>query len=189
MTSTTKTLAVLSALTLFTGTAHAAPIAQFDAGSSNLLASGFEAITQNSSATQNGVTLTNTHSNTAVRAASALSPAELYRDFFYNNGTYTLSGLDASTDYVVTIYNYDNDATTNSNYYIGANDGTPDVISNSTDSNVVFDLAVTSDGDGEVLITVTNARFNGLEVSAVPEPGSLALMALGGLCVLRRRRA
>ena len=32
------------------------------------------------------------------------------------------------------------------------------------------------------------ARVNGFEISVVPEPGSLALLGLGGLCVLRRRR-
>jgi len=35
----------------------------------------------------------------------------------------------------------------------------------------------------------TTSSFDNFTVTQVPEPGSLALIALGGLCVLRRRRA
>lgn len=33
-----------------------------------------------------------------------------------------------------------------------------------------------------------NGRFSGIVVTAVPEPGSIALLGLGGLCVMSRRR-
>ena len=53
------------------------------------------------------------------------------------------------------------------------------------------------DGTGNVRIRISSVRENqtsfggvidDLSVSEVPEPGSLALMGLGALCVLRRRR-
>jgi len=34
----------------------------------------------------------------------------------------------------------------------------------------------------------TNTAFRGVEFIAVPAPGSLSLLALGGLAALRRRR-
>jgi len=55
-------------------------------------------------------------------------------------------------------------------------------------------LGVSPDVSGTIVLETTqpgagtNAAFNGLLINVVPEPGSLALMGLGGLCVLRRRR-
>lgn len=34
----------------------------------------------------------------------------------------------------------------------------------------------------------TSASFDNFSLTVVPEPGSLALMGLGGLCLLKRRR-
>ena len=35
----------------------------------------------------------------------------------------------------------------------------------------------------------TNGRFNGLQLEVVPEPASLGLLVVGGVMLLRRRRA
>lgn len=60
---------------------------------------------------------------------------------------------------------------------------------------------LSADINGEIVITFpeTNAttsyvgtlgqHINAIELTAIPEPGSLALIAMGGLCVLRRRRS
>ena len=173
--------------------ANAATLAMFDVGGtgSNLQA-GYTAISQGGSATDNGITLTNTYANSATRTESVNPLPALYKDFLYNAGTLTLSGLAPTTDYVLTIYSYDINASSTSDWYIGANDGTPDhtsVVSSTFDeSDAKFDLSVTSDGAGEVLITVTGSRFNGMEVAAVPEPTTTALLGLGGLALILRRR-
>ena len=52
----------------------------------------------------------------------------------------------------------------------------PDVFSN-----------VTANASGELIITASN-HIAALQLDIVPEPSSLALLGLGGLCVLRRRR-
>lgn len=48
-----------------------------------------------------------------------------------------------------------------------------------------------TNGSGDLTLQLSNnpVIISALTITAVPEPGSLALMGLGGLCVLRRRRA
>lgn len=75
-------------------------------------------------------------------------------------------------------------------------------ISNGTNVfNDTFSIAKTTAGDiDQIGFSVqtfssgganysTSSSFDNLTVTQIPEPGSLALIALGGLCVLRRRRA
>ena len=52
-------------------------------------------------------------------------------------------------------------------------------------------VAVTDTGSGSMFTTIvtaaTNTAFRGVEIVTIPEPATLALMALGGLALLRRR--
>ena len=54
-------------------------------------------------------------------------------------------------------------------------------------------LGVTPDGSGTIVLATTqpsgtNAAFNGLLIEAVPEPSTTALLGLGGLALILRRR-
>ncbi len=187
-------LPLAAAMGSLASSANAATLAMFDAGGtgSNLQA-GYTAISQGGSATDNGITLTNTYTNTATRAEGVNPLPALYRDFFYNPKTLTLSGLDFNTDYVLTIYHYDINGNSTTDWYIGADDGSPDHTSVSPgtfdESEAKFDLNVTSSGTGTVLITTgSSGFFNGMEVATVPEPTTTALLGLGGLALILRRR-
>lgn len=137
----------------------------------------------------------------------------LYRDFYFaGNGvtvTVNLSGLDASTEYFVTAFSYDSGAfgggtPVNQDFLVGT-----DIVGNiaysgdlssglgpDPDTNALTDnsttFSITTDGSGNATFTTVSsggqgARLNGLIVD-VPEPSSLALLSLGGLAMLRRRR-
>ena len=81
---------------------------------------------------------------------------------------------------------------------IDSTTGTPAL----TDFSETLDVSYVADGTyagqrlaiilGEIAGTSGGTRhigFDNLSVDVVPEPGSLALMGLGGLCMLRRRRS
>ncbi|MEM1354118.1 MAG: PEP-CTERM sorting domain-containing protein [Planctomycetota bacterium] len=71
-------------------------------------------------------------------------------------------------------------------------------------ANFVFFDDVVADSSGEITFSITGADsddsnfdsltadsrpgLSGFQIEAIPEPSSLALLGLGGLCVLRRRR-
>ena len=67
------------------------------------------------------------------------------------------------------------------------------------DENYVFFDDLVVDGTGTIVIDLTPGGgldagggfhdVNGLQFSVIPEPGSLAMIAMGGLFVLRRRRS
>jgi hypothetical protein len=50
----------------------------------------------------------------------------------------------------------------------------------------------TSDGSGVLTFSITGSgsrpMINGFQIAAVPEPSSVALIALGGFALIRRRR-
>jgi len=60
---------------------------------------------------------------------------------------------------------------------------------NTTTKNNVYDLDLTADNSGLAANTFTPAGAGSFTVTASPEPGSLGVLALGGLLALRRRRA
>lgn len=129
-----------------------------------------------------------------------------YSDLSYNDGIYhgggtgtvTISGLNDALTYdlsvaanmlAVTTFGatVTNPASGNSGAYTGAaihNGGT----------NPIQPFTLTglqTDGSGNLVINFTNSPtiLGALTITAVPEPSSLALLSLGGLCLARRRRA
>ena len=100
---------------------------------------------------------------------------------------WSLTGLAANTEYEIIFFNrgYTGAYTTVDGVGVGATEGT----------ERDYDFAsVTSDGTGKISGTFSAATssqwysWSGLQFAAVPEPGSLALLGLGGLLVGTRRR-
>ena len=203
LSKTTMSLATtMGSLALSVSSANAAVIASFDYGNGTLQ-SGYTQGATNGAATDGSVTATTagwTSPQSPGDASLNSNPQEdLYEDYLYGaDSTVTLSGLANNTDYVITIYAYaGGNSGLAAGWYVGANDGTPDHTWSQTaqpwDEDVAkFDLNATSSGSGVILLSIDNtsktSRINGLEISAVPEPTTTALLGLGGLALILRRR-
>lgn len=145
--------------------------------------------------------------------------AALYQDFVFDRGsdgmTGTFSGLEANSVFDVTVWSYDsgavNDMTTDAviqDFSVGGSvvanltyEGDLDIVvgtgvdpntDSDTDYTAIFQ--VTSDGSGAASFSTVStgpqfARFNAVSIASVPEPCSVALLCLAGLCgVCGRRR-
>ena len=154
----------------------------------------------------------------SVADSGAFTYGQLYDDFVYNNTGGTLSftisgaGIKADTDYSIRFFAYDraNLGSTATNGIIF------DPVSDTTGSSGQIAYSTTSDPtsneqysfvgiwratDGSLDIDVTFVsddlsgfdivRVNGLQISAIPEPGTLGILGLGlvALGFARRRRA
>jgi len=116
---------------------------------------------------------------------------------FENDATsivFTLTGLTAFTEYAVVGYGYDADAANNTavNDWT-TNGGTVTHSWTAADFTTArFEMAnLTADFKGEATITGAGSAiiiWNGFEIAAVPEPSSAALLGLGSLALILRRR-
>ncbi len=120
--------------------------------------------------------------------------------------SFTISGLAANTQHQIQLWNLDKDFNNGNNLsWWDTTNGTGDdavfigSIENSTSPNPAtnddFSVTglVTSDATGTLRFGATNTApqavfINGLELGVIPEPGSLALLGLGSLMILGRRR-
>lgn len=185
---------------LLAASSASAATAFFDIGGTPVQ-SGYTGLSGNSAATSNGITITTagwTGTQNPGDASLDGNPLEdLYSDYLYGNeSTITISGLGLNTPYTLTIYAYaGGNSALAANWYVGANDGTPDHVWSQTaqtfdESVAKFTLSATSSGTGTILLSVDNtaktSRFNGIEI--VPEPSTALLGGLGLLALLRRRR-
>jgi len=125
--------------------------------------------------------------------------------------TVTLSGLEFNTDYELSFYHYNHGAFQNNHFlYLGASATTGTLLGTFMATgnpnapatwvpNVNYTL--NSGSAGEIVVTMqaeiylnagveeSRLTFNGMSVTLIPEPSSAALLGLGGLALMRRRRA
>lgn len=187
----------------------AGPSTKSYTGISNLYTTGTVAVTlaagNTTTATGN---LTARDRGTPSTNSGTFTYSDIYRDFINpsagGNLTIGLTGLNANTQYTLTLYAYDNsnsrtmtytDYTTGSAGASGTITWTAGYTFGSTTSNDVFSttLTLTSDATGSLVIRGTSnsggAIINGLQLSAVPEPSTVALcFVAAGIVVLRARR-
>jgi hypothetical protein len=132
--------------------------------------------------------------------------ANLYNDWLYGSAgpmDFSISGLDANTEYEITWYSYDNNGSVAPHTIKAtvATDTTGDTLSFTPGSSTAApkandDFAFTGtwiSTTGTLNLTAgatsgTSSRVNGFEISAVPEPTTTALLGLGGLALILRRR-
>ena len=206
-----NTLAAIAGLALTATSANAA-LLSVDFGSAGAEA-GF--VEQSSASVLHSTTggdltvaVTDTQGGTFDRGVGAGAThgtnTDMYRDFFFdnsNNITITLSGaaISANTDYIMTFYAYD-EAENRNTSFIATGDTTGATlgpVNAPADSDITslgqFAVTGTFNSGASGVLTFnaagpSRAVINGLEISAVPEPSTTALLGLGGLALILRRR-
>ncbi len=211
-------VAVLTTLMFPAGLAHAAVVlldANTAAGSPT--ETGFTPIVEaapwvnNAAVTQSGITvlvsggLLDERDRGAIADNGPFTYGDLLRDFFQGNESaefrMSISGLDPNEIYEIQIWSHDPTSDNGVTYSYDADvDALDGAVLNTTGGpypdNDAFSFTRTVTGITEVNYTITNdgatqsvaSKFNGIRITIVPEPGSLALLGLGGLALLGRRR-
>jgi len=183
-------------------------IAGFDIGGGTVQ-SGFAQITGNGSATDNGVTLTMAGAGgVRTRTLEAVDVGHPYADVLsdtaFSNGTMTFdfTGLDANTDYAVTVFMLDADFNNidEADWYLGSPTTGTFLYNWKNDSLTlrdgvdIRDVSATADGSGAITLSAQHVggsngiRANGFIVTVIPEPASMALLGVGGLLIAGRGR-
>lgn len=143
---------------------------------------------------------------TLDKAGVGVTLDNMFNDFIIRVGGVDITGLTPNGEYNISFIMYDDDepnetlvqtvTNTTGGGSVGLGNVSWDVntqLTSDTDQRLVAS-SLFADGTGKLTFDITavgnggNALLNGVIVEAVPEPTSLALLGLGGLCVLRRRR-
>ncbi len=162
--------------------------------------------------TSGNVSVTIKSSSGLLQSRDRLNPAdggflttgELMRDFAVTSNNnileLTIGGLTAGKQYVFTFHSHDHVTgfvQTWTNTTGGVQPSTSSQLFTGTeiffDEQHTVSMSAVANGSGVVTFTATagagdSPRLNALEIHTIPEPGSIALLALGGMSLLSRRR-
>lgn len=115
-------------------------------------------------------------------------------------GTITFSGLSASTPYDVYLYSQGDSATGGRQLGVTVNGTSYTTYSSVADASAFIEgqnyllIHATTDASGDLAIgynqAALEANINGIQIAAVPEPGTIVLLGVGGLAVaaLKKRK-
>jgi hypothetical protein len=154
------------------------------------------------------VTLASGTSSSARTDRAPLSGDDLLDDLIFAQDsaalTFTFTGLQAGTSYRFTVYSADKSTPTSNDisaFYLGSSttpflSGVKVVNEENGSAAAKYSGTFTAATSDPVIITSKTISgvtplytvVNGFELSVVPEPGSLALLGLGALVLLRQRR-
>ena len=121
-------------------------------------------------------------------------------DLWFNNGTITITGLNTALTYDIYSVNHGGgsgfDAVEDTHSVTGdVSYGSSTLSRGDSRLNGAFHtfLGVSPDNTGQIVFAVTqpsgsNGAVNGILINAVPEPSTTALLGLGGLALILRRR-
>jgi hypothetical protein len=194
---TLRPLAAIAGLSLAIGSANAAtPLLSLDYGTGDLQTDFLAGVI----GTKAYGDITVIATGTGYTRTSSGVTQNLTEDFLYGTVSLTLSGegISANTDYEIKFWGYDAGNDVDFSFIsTGTTTGTAGPIVNGVgaDNPVTFDDytatgTFTSNAAGELEIGVSgsNPTLNGFQLTAVPEPTTTALLGLGGIALILRRR-